>query len=194
MSTPVRIACFGDSLTQGYGLDRDEALPAQLERMLGERGVRARCLNHGVSGDTAADGLARIDAVLADRPDAAVVAFGANDCFLAEPVDRVRTTLARIIETFLARSIPVLLAGITARLAPDDDYRRAFDPVFASLAHQYGLDLFPDVLAPYFGHSELTLLDGLHPSAPGVTAMARAMLPQVERLARAAQARQDTAD
>jgi len=183
---PVRIACFGDSLTEGYGLHPDEALPAVLERLLGENGLPARCLNFGVSGDTAGDGLARIGQVLDAQPDAAVVAFGANDCFMGEPVESVRATLARIIETLLGHSIPVLLVGITATLAPDDAYRDAFDPVFASLADQYGLDLFPDILAPYFGEPELTLLDGLHPSAPGVEAMARALLPRVERLARAA--------
>ncbi|WP_285906343.1 arylesterase [Pseudodesulfovibrio pelocollis] len=184
MAGPVRIACFGDSLTEGYGLHSDEALPAVLERLLGEGGVPARCLNFGVSGDTAGDGLARIRQVLAARPDAAVVAFGANDCFMGEPVETVRATLAAIIETLRARAIPVLLAGISATLAQDDEYRDAFETIFPSLAEQYGLDLFPDILAPYFGNSDLTLLDGLHPSAAGVEAMARAMLPRVERLAR----------
>ncbi|MFH1914213.1 MAG: arylesterase [Pseudomonadota bacterium] len=186
MKDPVRIACFGDSLTEGYGLNPDEALPAVLERMLTERGVPARCLNFGVSGDTTGDGLIRISRVLAARPDAAVVAFGANDCFIGEPVETVRATLAAIIESLRALPVPVLLVGITAPLASDDDYRDHFESIFASLADQYGLDLFPDILAPYFGNSELTLLDGLHPSAAGVEAMARAMLPQVERLAQSA--------
>jgi acyl-CoA thioesterase-1 len=182
MTSPVRIAFFGDSLTEGYGLHPDQALPAVLERRLDENGVRARCLNFGVSGDTAADGLARIDAVLDARPDAAVVAFGANDCFLGEPAPLVRATLSRIIETLLGHSIPVLLVGITAVLAADDKYKDAFDPIFASLAEEYGLDLFPDILASYFGAPELTLLDGLHPSAAGVEAIGRDLLPQVRQL------------
>ncbi|MUM76985.1 arylesterase [Pseudodesulfovibrio sp. F-1] len=182
----VRIACFGDSLTEGYGLHPEQALPAVLERLLCERGASVRCLNFGVSGDTASDGLARIRQVLDAKPDVAVLAFGANDCFMGEPVETVRSTLARIIETFLRHSVTVLLVGISATLAPDDAYRNDFDAIFASLAHQFGLDLFPDILAPYFGDPELTLLDGLHPSASGVEAMARALLPQVERLARTA--------
>jgi acyl-CoA thioesterase-1 len=186
MSTPVRIACFGDSLTEGYGLQRDESLPAVLERMLDETGVPARCLNFGVSGDTAGDGLARIGTVLAATPDAAVVEFGANDCFLGEPVATVRANLAAIIEALLGQSIPVMLVGITAALNPEEGYKDAFDPLFESLAHHYSLPLFPDILSCYFGDSELMLMDGLHPSAPGVEAIARALLPQVAALARQA--------
>lgn len=182
MTSPVRMAFFGDSLTQGYGLRPGQALPAVLERLLDTSGVRVRCLNFGVSGDTAADGLKRIDAVLRATPDAAVVAFGANDCFQGDPPPLVRETLARIIETLLDRSIPVLLVGITAALNPDAEYRRAFDPIFASLAAEYGLDLFPDILASYFGDPALTLADGLHPSAAGVEAIGRDLLPQVRQL------------
>ncbi|MBU4191428.1 MAG: arylesterase [Proteobacteria bacterium] len=183
MTSPVRIACFGDSLTEGYGLRPGQALPAVLERLLDEEGMRTRCLNFGVSGDTASDGLRRIDTVLKAVPDAAVVAFGANDCFQGDPVPLVRATLGRIIKTLLDRSIPVLLVGITAALNPDAEYRRAFYPIFTSLAAEHALDLFPDILVSYSGNPALTLPDGLHPSASGVEAIARDLLPQVRQLA-----------
>ena len=184
MPAPVRIACFGDSLTEGYGLARDEALPVVLERMLAEEGIAARCLNFGVSGDTSADGLLRLDAVLDADPDAAIVAFGANDCFMEEPVQDVTATLAAILDAFRERAVPVLLVGITALLNPDENYRTEFDALFAELAGRFGLDLFPDILAPYFGNNDLTLMDGMHPNAQGVEGMARAMLPQVAKLAK----------
>jgi acyl-CoA thioesterase-1 len=184
MPSPVRIACFGDSLTEGYGLAPDEALPVVLERMLADEGIAARCLNFGVSGDTSADGLARLGAVLDAAPDAAIVAFGANDCFMDEPVDAVTATLSAILDAFAERNVPVLLVGITALLNPDEKYRAGFDSLFPELAERYDLDLFPDVLAPYFGNNDLTLMDGMHPNAQGVEAMARAMLDQVVKLAK----------
>ncbi|MDD3312182.1 arylesterase [Pseudodesulfovibrio sp.] len=183
MPGPVTIACFGDSLTEGYGLAPDEALPAVLERLLADRGIAARCRNFGVSGDTSADGLERLGAVLDDAPDAALVAFGANDCFLDEPAERVEANLAAIIEAFRERGVPVLLVGIKALLNPDDGYRRRFEAIFPALAERYGLPLFPDILAPYFGNSDLTLMDGTHPNTAGVEAVGRALIPLVADLA-----------
>lgn len=184
MADAVRIACYGDSLTEGYGLDPDEALPAVLERDLRDRGIEARCLNFGISGDTTEDGLGRLNAVLDADPDGVVLAFGANDCFLDEPVDKVAARLSKLIATFRKRNVPVLLVGINAGLNPDGEYRARFEAVFPDLAERYGLALFPDILAPYQGNPSLTLLDGLHPNAAGVEAIGRALLPQVEDLAR----------
>ncbi|EGB13965.1 lipolytic protein G-D-S-L family [Pseudodesulfovibrio mercurii] len=184
MSGPLRIACFGDSLTEGYGLAPDEALPAVLERDLLDLGIEARCLNFGVSGDTAEDGLNRLRMVLDADPDGVVLAFGANDCFLDEPVDEVAARLSSLIEAFRKRDLPVLLVGVNAGLNPDEAYRARFEAVFPDLAERYDLPLFPDILAPYQGDPSMTLLDGLHPNETGVEAMARALLPQVEALAR----------
>ena len=184
MPSRVRIACFGDSLTEGYGLAGDEALPVVLERMLGNEGIAARCLNFGISGDTSADGLARLGTVLDADPDAAIVEFGANDCFMDEPVQDVTAALAAILDAFKERAVPVLLVGISALLNPDENYRAEFDALFAGLADRYGLDLFPDILAPYFGNNDLTLMDGMHPNAQGVEVMGRAMLPKVAKLAK----------
>ena len=178
----IRIACFGDSLTGGYGLMPDEALPVVLERMLREEGVRATCLNFGVSGDTSEDGLARIDEVLDARPDAVIVEFGANDSFVGEAVEVVRANLAAIIETLSKRNVPVLLVGITALPGLGDDYKAEFDQLFKQLAEKYALPLFPDILACYFGNSMLTLMDGMHPNAQGVEAIGRGLFPQVKEL------------
>ena len=184
MAGTIRIACFGDSLTEGYGLAREEALPAVLQRELHERGVDARCLNFGVSGDTSEDGLERLNAVLDAAPDRVVLAFGANDCFLDEPTEEVAARLSTLIEAFLSRNIPVLLVGVNAGLNPDQAYRARFEGIFPILAKRYGLALFPDLLAPYQGDPSLTLLDGMHPNEAGVGAMARALLPLAEELAR----------
>lgn len=185
----VVIACFGDSLTEGYGLAPDEALPVVLERMLREEGIPATCRNFGVSGETFEDGLDRVRGVVEARPDAVVLAFGANDCFTGDPVPVIRSHAEGVIETLLAPGLPVLLVGVTAHPEIGAIPQEAFDSLFGELAEKYGLPLFPDILAPYYADPSLTLLDGLHPNAAGVEAIARALLPQAAELAQTAHKR-----
>lgn len=182
LDAPTRIACFGDSLTQGYGLRPDEALPAVLERLLREDGIRVTCLNFGISGDTSGDGVDRINEVLSAKPDAALIEFGANDCFVGDSPEVVRANMATIIETLQKNRIPILLVGITALTNMDDGYKSEFDPLFAQLADQYNIPLFPDILSCYFGNSMMTLMDGMHPNELGVEAIAKALFPQVKDL------------
>lgn len=182
----VRIACFGDSLTEGYGLARDEALPVVLERLLWKDGVPAQCLNFGISGETFEDGLARIDQVIDARPDAVILEFGANDCFTGDPVEVIQSHASAIIETLKAHGLPVLLVGITAHPEIGAANKAEFDQLFPDLAEQYALPLFPDILAPYFPDPSLTQFDGLHPNAGGVKAMTRALAPHVRDLIKTA--------
>jgi acyl-CoA thioesterase-1 len=183
---PIRIACFGDSLTEGYGLRPDEALPAILEQMLREDKIRATFLNHGVSGDTSGDGLARIDAVTRAKPDAVIVEFGANDFFVGEPIKNIKRNLTTIIETLLDKNIPILLVGITAIPDFGPEYKTEFDLLFKELADKYSLSLFPDILSCYLGDPMMMLMDKMHPNEHGVVAIAQGLLPQVKELAAAA--------
>ena len=179
---PVRIACFGDSLTEGYGLRPDEALPAILEQMLREDGIRTTFLNYGVSGDTSGDGLARIDNVINSAPDAVILEFGANDCFVGELVKNIRLNFTAIIEALLGKKLPILLVGISALADFDPDYKAEFDALFQELSDRYALPLFPDILSCYFGNSEMILMDGMHPNEQGVKAIAQGLFPQVKEL------------
>lgn len=189
----MRIACFGDSLTEGYGVSSNASLPAVLQAMLADSGITARCLNFGVSGDTTFDGLRRLSTVLSTAPDGVILEFGANDAFMLNAPQAVRDNLDRLIEPFAARGVPVLLAGISALPELGRAYKNAFDPLFAEAADRFGLDLFPDIMAPYFKQPGLTLVDGLHPNEQGIKAIARAMLPQVRRLIGQAENRKDLA-
>lgn len=187
--TPVRIACYGDSLTEGYGLARDEALPVVLQERLKNEGILAECLNFGISGETFEDGLDRINEVLEAKPDAVILAFGANDCFTGDPVHAIKQNASTVIETLQSKNLPILLVGITAHPEIGAMYKEEFDPLFAELAEKYELPLFPDILAPYFTNPSFTLLDGMHPNAQGVQAIARELLPNVMELIKNAQVR-----
>ncbi|BDQ36558.1 arylesterase [Pseudodesulfovibrio nedwellii] len=186
---PLRIACFGDSLTEGYGLTSDEALPKVLERLLIDEGIHVDCLNFGISGDTFEDGLNRIDTVLQVQPDAVILEFGANDSFMAYPAESIMATASSVIKTIIKQNLPVLLVGITALPDMGAEYKRSFDPIFPTLATSFRLPLFPDILSSYFGDSSLTLLDGMHPNVEGVEAIAHSLLPQTRELINTVQTR-----
>lgn len=182
MGEALRIACFEDSLTEGYGLSADEALPAVLERMLREDGIDAECLNFGVSGDTTGDGLRRTSQVLDSSPDCVILEFGANDCFIGEAVPAIRANFDALIQAFQTKEIPILLVGITVLPELGLEYKTQFDPIFDELASTYGLPLFPDILASYYSNPLYKLMDDTHPNEQGVKAIARDLLPQVKEL------------
>lgn len=182
MKTRLRIACFGDSLTEGYGLAPDAALPPVLQAILQAEGIDATCLNFGISGETAEDGLHRIQDVIGANPDAVIVAFGANDCFVGDSPQTVKANLSRIIGQFKHRDIAVLLVGISALTNGDESYRTAFDPIFEELASHYSIPLMPDILASYFHSPSLKLMDEMHPNEQGVERIAQDMIPYVRQL------------
>lgn len=180
--TPLKLAIFGDSLTEGYGLQRDQALPAVLETLLRKDGIPVQALNFGVSGETSHDGLRRLKHILAAEPDAVVIEFGANDCFIGEPVEQVRKNITALVRAFQEKNIPVLLAGFACNDDIPEEYRRKFDPLFREVAESLSVPLFPNIIRPYLGNPMLKLMDGLHPNEDGVRAMAEALLPQVKAL------------
>lgn len=180
MSVP-RLAFFGDSLFAGYGLAPGQALPARVEALLRAEGREIQALNFGVSGETAADGLRRLNRVLAAEPAACLLEFGANDSFQGYSPAEMEQNLEALV-TALRQAGPVLLVGVRS-LAFEDEYpAEAFEAVHPALAQRHGLPLFPDILAPYLEDPDLLLPDGLHPNADGVEAMARALLPQARDL------------
>lgn len=179
MSKPTSIACFGDSLTEGFGLSDAQALPTVLEEMLRDSGFTVRCLNLGVSGETSGEGLDRLKQVLQVKPDICVVAFGANDFFLGMEPEETEDNLADILEALAAKKIPVVLAGV--RCLPDfgEEYKTAFDAVFPRLAERFNVPLLPDLLATYLSDPAKVLIDQLHPNELGVRSMAEALAPLV---------------
>jgi len=168
-----RLVVLGDSLSAGFRLDDDEALPAALGRALAARGLtRVIVINAGVSGDTMAGGLARFDFSVGPDADGVLIALGANDALQGQPPAQARANLAAMIERAKARGLDVVLAGMLAPVNMGAQYREEFDAIYPELAEAEGVALYPFLLAPVVLHPEFLLRDGLHPTAPGVERMA----------------------
>jgi acyl-CoA thioesterase-1 len=170
--SPLKIVALGDSLTSGHRLPRGEAYPAVLQSALSEAGLPFSVVNHGVSGDTTAGALRRLDAALAEEPQILIVALGANDGLRGVPVTQVRDNLETIVSTAKARGISVLLVGMEALPLYGWQYTIDFHHVFPNLAAKYDVPLVPFMLNGVFGNPDLMSNDGVHPNAAGAKVIA----------------------
>lgn len=161
------VVALGDSLTAGLGVAPDEAWPALLEARLRREGYDYRVVNAGVSGDTTAGGLRRVDWLLRARPAVAIVALGANDGLRGQSVDAMRANLSAIVRRFSERGVRVLLAGM--RMPPNygESYARRFAAVFPAVARDAGASLMPFLLEGVAAEPALNQGDGIHPNAAG---------------------------
>ena len=174
------VAFLGDSLTSGWRLSEDEAWPAQVGRALAAHERPIRVLNAGVSGDTAAQGLARLPGVLAHHPDVLVVALGVNDGLRGLPLEDIEAALRRILEEGRAAGAQLLLVGVRLPDRDDADRARRFEEIYARLAAEHEVPLVPDLLAGVAGRPELLFHDGLHPNAAGHMRLAGNVRPHLE--------------
>ena len=181
-ATPLRLLVLGDSLSAGFGLPRDEGFESQLQAALAAHGIAARVIDGAVSGDTSAGGRARLDWVLADTPDAAILELGANDGLRGLDPAEMRANLSAILDTFASRHIPVLLTGMYAPPNLGPDYQKQFRAVFDELGRRPGVLYDPFFLQGVARAPGLTQPDGLHPNAEGVRRIVARILPEVERL------------
>jgi acyl-CoA thioesterase-1 len=175
---------LGDSLTAGYGLPSGQGFVPQLQAALHRAGVPATVANGGVSGDTAAQGRARLLwglRGLGRRPDLVIVELGANDMLRGLPVAQTRDNLRQILDMLAARHIPVLLAGMRASRNLGPEYESGFDALYPALARQYRVPLYPFFLDGVAGRPALIQGDGLHPNPRGVGIVMQRILPAVLR-------------
>ena len=181
------VVFLGDSLTAGLGLDEDQAYPALVGRELARRGLPVRVVNAGVSGDTSAGGLARLDWLLAQHPDLLVVELGANDGLRGQPLTGIEANLRAIVERARAAGVGrIVLAGMKIPPNYGPEYAAGFDAIFPRVASGEKVTLIPFLLEGVAGRPELNQPDGLHPNAAGDALVARtvvdALAPLVERL------------
>ena len=170
---------YGDSLMAGLGLSETDGFAGQLQRALGED---VTIVNASVSGDTSADGLARLDWSLGERPDAVVLELGANDMLQGLPVEAMRDNLSAILKRFEAENIPVLLAGMRASPSLGTEYATAYDAVFPELAQRYDAAFYPFFLEGVATDRALNQSDGMHPNAEGVRRIVEAIRPSIAAL------------
>ncbi|HVF44282.1 MAG TPA: arylesterase [Pyrinomonadaceae bacterium] len=171
--TLPKIVAFGDSLTAGYGLSPRESYPALLQKMLDADGFKYEVVNAGVSGDTSAGGVRRIDWSLdAGGVRFVILELGANDFLRGQPVSETKKNLAAIIERSKSRGARVLLAGMYTTTDAGRDYGREIDEIFKSLAREHGVTLIPFFLEGVAGKAELNQQDGIHPNAEGTRLVA----------------------
>ena len=173
---------LGDSLVAGHGLPQGEAFPDILGQMLQNDGFDVRIINAGVSGDTTAGGLARLDWSLADNPDAAIVVLGGNDLLRGLDPSASYANLDKIIERLKARNISVLLAGMRAPRNLGVDYANEFDAIYQRLADRHDVLFYPFFLDGVALQPMMNLADGMHPNQAGISYIAINILPQVKRL------------
>ncbi len=181
-ATPPKILAFGDSLTAGPGVSREEAYPAQLQKRLDKVGLRYQVVNAGVSGETTAGGLRRVPWVLNGRPTLVILELGANDGLRGLSLEQTRANLEAIIRRFRDAQVEVVLAGM--KLPPNygTEYTQGFEGLFPALARQYRLSLIPFFLAGVAARPELNQADGIHPTAEGYRLVADTVFATLQPL------------
>ena len=177
-----RIVAFGDSLTAGLGVATEDTYPARLQRRLDEQGLRYRVINAGVSGDTTAGGLRRVEWVLKSHPDMVILELGGNDGLRGLNVQETKANLERIIQRCREASVTVVLAGM--KLPPNygADYTKAFEAIYPALAKRYRVPLIPFFLDGVAGSASLNQADGIHPTSEGYRIITEKVLEQITPL------------
>jgi acyl-CoA thioesterase I len=181
-AAPVKLMAFGDSLTAGYGLRPEEAYPVKLQTALKAKGYDVTVINAGVSGDTTAGGLARLDWALADHPDYALVELGANDMLRGLDPAAAKANLEKILAGLAAAKVKVLLMGMKSSSNWGPDYQQQFDRIYPDLAAEHHLPLYPFFLDGVALDPKLNQPDMLHPLGPGVDVIVARTLPAVMAL------------
>ncbi len=162
-----RIVAFGDSLTAGLGVSAGDAYPEQLARQLREQGFAYDVINAGVSGDTSAGGLRRVEWILKSQPVLVILELGVNDGLRGQPLKETYDNLNAIIQRLQAEGVMVVLAGMRLPLNYGDDYTREFSALYERLAKEYCVPLIPFFLEGVATRRDLNQGDGIHPTAEG---------------------------
>lgn len=183
MDNLPKIVAFGDSLTAGYGLaDPRQSYPSLLQQKLDADGYRYEVVNAGVSGDTSAGGLRRIDWSLQGDVRVLILELGANDHLRLQPVAETRKNLTEIITRAKSRNVQVVLAGMLVPTNAGRDYQRQVSELYPALAREHGIMLIPFFLEGVAAQETLNLDDGVHPNAEGTKVVAETVYQAIKPL------------
>jgi acyl-CoA thioesterase-1 len=178
---PVIVA-FGDSLTAGSGVAQEQSYPSQLQRLLDQANYSYRIVNAGIGGNTTADGLSRLQSIIALNPRLVILELGANDGLRGLPIAAVRKNLETLIERLQAAAIPIIMAGMYIPPNYGPDYSEQFHQMYLDLAKEYHLRLIPFFLENVAGHPDLNLEDGIHPTGQGYRVVAQTVFEAIKPL------------
>jgi acyl-CoA thioesterase I len=178
-SEPLHVVVLGDSLAAGLGVADQDAFPAKLQAKLVKEGLDVSIGNAGVSGDTAEDGLARLDWSVPDGTDAVLVELGANDMLRGTDPARAKAALGEILTRLSARRIAAMLLGMRAAPNLGPDYQKEFDRIYPALSAEHKVPLYPFFLEGVAGRPDLNQQDGMHPNPRGVDEIVTRVAPSV---------------
>lgn len=183
-STPKTILFFGDSLTAGYGLSQDQAFPALIGKKLNDKGIETKVINAGLSGETSAGGLSRIDWVLRQPIDVFVLELGPNDGLRGLPLEQTEKNLQSIIDKVKAKypDAKIVIAGMMVPPNMGPEYSEKFKAIFPRLAAKNSATLIPFLLDNVAGIETLNLEDRIHPNAEGHKIVADNVIKAIEPL------------
>lgn len=181
-SAATRIVFLGDSLTAGYGIAEGDAFPALVALGLERAGHDVEVLNAGVSGDTSAGGVSRIDWVLRARPDVLVLELGGNDALRGQPLENTERNLRIIVERAREAGARVIILGMDVPTNYGPDYGGRFSAMYARIAEDLDVAYVPGFIREVGLNRGLMQLDGIHPTAAGHRRLAELLLPHLEAL------------
>jgi acyl-CoA thioesterase-1 len=181
------LACYGDSITAGYGLATGQSFPDALQRDLDRRGYHYKVLNQGTSGATTKDAVAGLGSILLLHPAVVIVEFGGNDGLRGLPLDQTRRNLDQVLTALEDAHIKIMLAGITLPPNYGQEYIRQFDQVFSGLAQKHRVAFVPMIYKDLIRAPGTIQPDGIHPTAKGSEIIARTLLPELLPLLRKGQ-------
>tara|TARA_B100000686_G_scaffold261739_1_gene274804 strand:- start:329 stop:964 length:636 start_codon:yes stop_codon:yes gene_type:complete len=176
------IVALGDSLTEGFGINKEEAYPYLVEQELIRKGYSVKIINAGISGSTSASAPSRMQWFVRVKPDIVILALGGNDGLRGLSVQHMKKNLGKAIKLAISKNIRVLLAGMQIPLNYGHDYTKSFRNVFYELAEQYQLPMIPFLLEDVGNVSDLNLPDGIHPNPEGHQIISRTVIENLEPL------------
>ena len=174
------VLALGDSLTAGFGVNDEDSYPSQLQLKITSAGYPYKVVNAGVSGDTTAGGVRRIQWLMKHNPSIVILALGANDGLRGLSVDEMRKNLETMIQICRKNNAKILMAGMKTLPNYGKDYMQDFETVFHELAKQYDLNFLPFLLEGVAGERVHTQPDGLHPVASGYRIITDLVWEQLE--------------
>jgi acyl-CoA thioesterase I len=179
----IKIVIIGDSLTEGYGLDKEDAYPSLLEKKLNEKSTQKfKIINGGVSGATSASGLSRLKWFLKAKPSVIMIALGGNDGLRGLKIEETKKNLEDLIVEAKKQNLKVILCEMQIPTNYGEDYRRSFNQMYTELAKKHQINFLPFMLEGIGGVKELNLADGIHPNKKGHEKIVDNILPHLDKL------------